>query len=112
MSFGSRPIRKGFRYSSTAVTTANGRCVKVAQPIPYNPGSLVSTFTTTRRMPSGAVQIAFTLVIRNAGIPPVGSQAGGMVGSADGVPDMLAPYLEWGWPPQPPNSGGSTSVRA
>ena len=31
MSFGSRPIRNGFRYCSTAVTTASGRWVKVAE---------------------------------------------------------------------------------
>src|SRR5205823_13689078 len=30
---------------------------------PYNPGSLVVTFTTTSRMPAGAVKIAFTSVI-------------------------------------------------
>src|SRR5205823_3781962 len=65
---------------STAVTTASGRWVKVAQPRPYRPGSLVSTFTTTRRMPSGAVQIVLTLVILRAGRPPDGSQAGGMAG--------------------------------
>src|SRR5258706_7503230 len=80
ISLGSRPITNGFRYCSTAVTTASGRWVKVAHPRPYRPGSLVSTFTTTRRMPSGAVQIVLTLVILSAGMPPDGSQAGGMAG--------------------------------
>ena len=46
-----------------AVTTASGRWVNVAQPRPYRPGSLVSTLTTTRRIPSGAVQIARTAVM-------------------------------------------------
>src|SRR5215207_8410916 len=80
MSFGSRPMTNGFRYCSTAVTTASGRWVKVAQPRPYRPGSLVSTLTTTRRMPSGAVQIVLTLVILSAFSPPDGSQAGGRIG--------------------------------
>src|SRR5437868_11448305 len=52
-----------------AVTTATARCVNVAQPKPYKPGSFVSTFTTTRLMPSGAVAIAFTLLIFTGGIP-------------------------------------------
>src|SRR4051794_27944195 len=80
MSLGSRPITNGLRYCSTAVTTASGRWVKVAQPRPYRPGSLVSTLTTTSRMPSGAVQIVLTLVILRAGMPPDGSQAGGRIG--------------------------------
>src|SRR5215211_8624910 len=46
-----------------AVTTAAALCVKVAQPRPYKPGSVVSTFTTTRLGPCGAVAIAFTLLI-------------------------------------------------
>jgi hypothetical protein len=37
--------------------------------------------TTTSRIPSGAVQIARTSVIRIAGIPPDGCQAGGTTGS-------------------------------
>src|SRR5262245_18922886 len=86
MSLGSRPITNGLRYCSTAVTTASGRWVKVAQPRPYRPGSLVSTLTTTSRMPSGAVHIVLTLVILRAGSPPDGSQAGGRIGltSSDG----------------------------
>src|SRR5437588_8964466 len=68
ISSGSRPTRKGSRYCSTAVTTASGRCVNVAQPSPYRPGSLVSTLTTTSRIPSGAVQIALTRVIRRGDI--------------------------------------------
>jgi hypothetical protein len=83
MSFGSRPSKNGLRYCSIAVTTVSGRWVKVAQPRPYSPGSLVSTFTTTRRMPSGAVQIARTSAILSAGIPPDGSQAGRTAGSID-----------------------------
>src|SRR6188474_2332662 len=93
MSLGSRPMTNGLRYCSTAVTTASGRWVNVAQPRPYRPGSLVSTFTTTRRMPSGAVQIVLTLVILSAFSPPDGSQAGGRTGwieaaLAPGVSDM------------------------
>src|SRR3954469_18170487 len=94
MSFGSRPMTNGFRYCSTAVTTDNGRWVKVAQPRPYRPGSLVSTLTTARRMPSGAGQIVLTLVILSAGIPPDGAQAGGSTGvieaalAASDVSDM------------------------
>src|SRR3954469_6551563 len=83
MSLGSRPMTNGLRYCSTAVTTASGRWVKVAHPRPYRPGSLVSTFTTTRRMPSGAVQIVLTFVILRAGIPPDGPQAGGSTGSIE-----------------------------
>src|SRR6266699_2097373 len=71
MSSGSRPSRNGSRYCSTAVTTVSGRWVKVAQPSPYRPGSLVSTLTTTSRMPSGAVQMALTRVIRNADISAI-----------------------------------------
>ena len=60
---GSFPMRKGLRYSSTAVATASGRCVNVAQPMPYKPGSLVSILTTTSLVPFGAVRIVFTSVI-------------------------------------------------
>src|SRR3569833_162740 len=81
MSSGLRPTRYGLRYSSTAVTTASGRWGKVAQPSPYRPGSLVSTLTTTRRMPSGAVQMAFTLVIRIGGSVVDGSHGGRIAGS-------------------------------
>src|SRR5712692_723320 len=63
MSSGSRPTTNGFKYSSTAVTTASGRWVNVAHPTPYSPGSLVSTLTTTSRIPFGAVQIVLTSVI-------------------------------------------------
>src|SRR5215213_3606698 len=90
MSFGSRPTTNGLRYCSTAVTTASGRWVNVAQPRPYRPGSLVSTFTTTRRMPSGAVQIVLTLVILSAFSPPDGSQAGGRTGWIEAA---LAPVV-------------------
>ena len=57
------PIRNGRRYLSTAVSTARARWVNVAQPSPYSPGSLVSTLTTTSRMPAGAVRMVFTSVI-------------------------------------------------
>src|SRR5437588_11060309 len=60
---GSLPSTNGLRYLSTAVSTARARWVKVAQPRPYSPGSLVSTFTTTSRMPAGAVRNVFTSVI-------------------------------------------------
>ena len=40
-----------------AVCTTSARCVKVAQPQPCRPGWSVMTFTTTRRMPLGAVRI-------------------------------------------------------
>src|SRR5919199_3640738 len=65
-----------------ALTTASGRWVKVAQPRPYRPGSLVSTLTTTRRMPSGAVQMALTRVMRGAVI------AAGGYGT---IPDLTRP---------------------
>src|SRR5438094_35019 len=50
-----------------AVSTTRARCVKVAQPRPYRPGSLVETLTTTRRMPAGAVRMVFTSVIFRGG---------------------------------------------
>src|SRR5262249_10024261 len=56
----SRPIRNGFRYFSIAVSTTSARWVKVAQPQPWRPGSLVSTLTTTRRMSLGAVRMVRT----------------------------------------------------
>src|SRR3974390_170937 len=60
----SRPRQNGSRYSSTAVFTGSGRWLNVAQPRPYKPGSLVSTFTTTKRiLGCGAVKIARTFVI-------------------------------------------------
>src|SRR5436189_997081 len=58
-----RPIKNGFRYCSIAVATTSARCVKVAQPTPYKPGSLVSTLTMTNRIRSGAVRIVLMLVI-------------------------------------------------
>src|SRR5579875_310616 len=60
---GSLPTRNGLRYFSTAVSTTRGRCVKVAQPSPYKPGSLVVTLTTTRRIFAGAVRIVLISVI-------------------------------------------------
>src|SRR5262245_17373617 len=66
----SLPIKNGRRYSSTAVATKRARWVNVAQPSPYNPGSLVVTLTTTSRIPAGAVKIAFTSVIFSG--PPRG----------------------------------------
>ncbi len=64
MSPGYRPISSRARCSSTNVCTAFHRCVKVAQPSPYSPGSVVSIFTTTSGMPCGAVTIALTARIR------------------------------------------------
>src|SRR5687767_6301671 len=93
MSLGSRPITNGFRYSSTAVTTASGRWVNVAHPRPYRPGSLVSTLTMTRRIPSGAVQIVLTLVILSAGMPPDGSQAGGRIGCTSSDIESVLPVV-------------------
>src|SRR5712691_8567601 len=52
-----RPMRNGLRYFSIAVSTTSARCVNVAHPQPTSPGSVVSTLTTTRRMPLGAVRI-------------------------------------------------------
>ena len=46
-----------------ATITVAARWVKVAQPNPYKPGSEVSTFTTIRLEPCGAVAMALTLVI-------------------------------------------------
>ena len=63
----SLPTQNSFMYPLMAATTATARCVKVAQPKPYNPGSVVSTFTTTRLIPSGAVAIAFTFLIFTGG---------------------------------------------
>jgi len=59
--------------------------VNVAQPSPYSPGSLVSTFTTTSRIPSGAVWIARTAVIRTGGSAVDGPHAGGTTGSGHAV---------------------------
>jgi hypothetical protein len=56
-------------YLLMAVTTTSALWVKVAQPNPYKPGSDVSTLTTTRFKPSGAVVIAFMLLIFKGGKP-------------------------------------------
>ena len=64
-----RPIRNGLRYCSTAVCTTRARWVKVAQPYPTRPGSLVTTFTTTRRIRLGAVRIVWMSVILRGGSP-------------------------------------------
>ena len=78
---GSLPTRNGRRYLSTAVSTARARCVKVAQPRPYRPGSLVCTLTTTSRMPAGAVRTALTSVIlRGASLAAAGGAARPPVG--------------------------------
>src|SRR5262245_14503952 len=50
-----------------AVSTTRARWVNVAQPRPNRPGSLVITFTTTKRMPAGAVRMVFTSVIFRVG---------------------------------------------
>ena len=47
----------GLAQPSMAVTTVRDRCVNVAQPSPYSPGSSVSTFTTMSRLPAGWVRI-------------------------------------------------------
>src|SRR5215475_11431785 len=64
-----RPIRKGFRYFSTAVWTTKARWVNVAHPQPCRPGSVVSTLTMTRRMPSGAVRIVLMSLILTGANP-------------------------------------------
>ena len=53
-----------------AVFTTRGRWVNVAQPRPWSPGSVVSTFTTTVLIPSGAVRKTRTSRIRMASSPP------------------------------------------
>src|SRR5258708_1822111 len=64
-----RPGSSGSRYSSTAEATTVARCVNVAQPSPYSPATSVSTLTTTSAMPSGAVRMDFTRVMRIARYP-------------------------------------------
>src|SRR5499426_1270616 len=64
-----RPIRKGFRYFSTAVWTTKARWVNVAHPQPCRPGSVVSTLTMTRRMRSGAVRIVLMSLILTGASP-------------------------------------------
>src|SRR5262245_23245449 len=77
-------MRNGLRYLSTAVSTARARWVKVAQPSPYNPGSLVSTLTTTSRIPAGAVRIVFTSVILSgASLSAGGGAAVALLGVAE-----------------------------
>src|SRR5207302_11413577 len=66
-----------------AVSTTRARWVKVAQPRPYSPGSLVSTLTTTRRMPAGAVRMVLTSVIFSGGNPDLAAGVG--AGSAAGA---------------------------
>ena len=83
ISSGSLPIRNGLRYLSTAVSTARARWVKVAQPRPYRPGSLVSTLTTTSRMPAGAVRMVLTSVIFS-GAACRGGRVGGPAGPGEG----------------------------
>jgi hypothetical protein len=70
-----RPVRNGRRYSSTAVFTTSARWVKVAQPQPTRPGSVVSIFTITRRMPLGAVRIVLTSRILTGAMPLVAGAA-------------------------------------
>src|SRR5215469_4887780 len=79
MRSGSLPTRNGLRYLSTAVWTTRARWVKVAQPRPYSPGSLVSTLTTTRRIRAGAVRMVLTSVILSGGsfLSDAGGGAGG-----------------------------------
>src|SRR5436190_1172832 len=64
-----RPTRNGFRYCSSAVWTTSARCVKVAQPQPTSPGSVVSTFTTTSRIRFGAVRIVLMSRILTGAVP-------------------------------------------
>src|SRR6185437_238706 len=77
---GSLPIKNGFKYLSTAVSTTRGRCVKVAQPRPYNPASLVITLTTTRRIFAGAVRMVWTSVILRGGSFLSATAGGGAAG--------------------------------
>src|SRR5262249_18531749 len=79
---GSLPRRNGFKYFSTAVSTTRGRCVKVAQPRPYRPGSLVVTLTTTRRILAGAVRIVLMSVILSGGSFLSATAGGGGWGGA------------------------------
>src|SRR6476469_3779668 len=79
---GSLPTRNGLRYLSTAVSTTRGRCVKVAQPSPYKPGSLVVTLTTTRRILAGAVRIVLMSVIFSGDNFLSAAGAGGAGGAA------------------------------
>src|SRR5579871_6589 len=78
---GSLPMRKGLRYLSTAVSTTRGRCVKVAHPSPYRPGSLVMTLTTTRRIRAGAVRMVLTSVIFSDDNALSASAGGGGLGA-------------------------------
>jgi hypothetical protein len=85
-----RPIRNGLRYFSIAVSTTSARCVNVAQPQPTSPGSVVSTFTMTRRMRFGAVRIVLMSRIFTGAVPLTAcAYAGfdcGASASAKGVP--------------------------
>src|SRR5438067_51637 len=82
MRSGSLPSRKGRRYFVMAVSTTRARWVKVAQPRPYSPGSLVCTLTTTRRIFAGAVSTALTSVIFSGGSP---RGASGLAGGPSGA---------------------------
>src|SRR5262249_23997919 len=86
MRSGSLASRNGRRYLSTAVSTTRARWVKVSQPRPYRPGSLVSTLTTTRRLPAGAVRTVLTSVIFSAGNRFGGSDLSGLGGWPPGAP--------------------------
>src|SRR4029450_1494787 len=57
------PASTDRRCFSSAAATAWWRCVNVAQPRPYSPGSEVSILVTTSRMPAGAGRIVFTSLI-------------------------------------------------
>jgi hypothetical protein len=76
-------MRNGLRYLSTAVSTARARWVNVAHPRPYSPGSLVTTLTTTSRMPAGAVTKVLTSVILIASPFAAGTGATGGCPRAD-----------------------------
>jgi len=62
-------MRNGLRYSLIAVCTTSARWVKVAQPQPTRPGSVVSTFTTTRRIRFGAVRMVLMSRIFTGAVP-------------------------------------------
>src|SRR4051794_13473877 len=85
-------MRNGRRYWSTAVWTTRARWVKVAQPRPYSPGSLVSTLTTTKRMPAGAVRMVLTAEIFRDGVPALADAGSAAVaGGAERVASQGRP---------------------
>ena len=57
----SRPMSRGLRCRSTAAITARNRCVKVAHPTPWSPGSEVRilTMTCTSRMVTVLMDYSF-----------------------------------------------------